>query len=104
MTFLPGQSVGFNQPTCSLDSPHDQKWSPGTASTMIDLARIISSRYIGTHSSLHRMMCRITLIRLVSHRCSVFTFWPSRLASHAFLAAAISLATCSFSWLMAFAN
>ena len=64
MMFFPGQFSGCHQPTSSLVNPHDQKLSPGTASTIVNLAFINSCLYLGTHSYFLRIICFITSSRL----------------------------------------
>ena len=93
---------GFHYQTSSLDSPHDKTFSSGTASSIVNLAIINACLYLGTHSKFLRFICFMTSSRLVSDTLSALTLFPSLLASHAFLAWMMFLATLSFPWPIAF--
>ena len=80
------------------------KLSPGTASTIVNLAFINSCLYLGTHSYFLRIICFMTSSRSVYNTISVMTLFPSLLASHAFLAWMVSFATLTSPWLIAFMN
>ena len=70
MMFPPGQFSGFYYPTSSLDNPHDQKLSPGTASTIVYMAFINSCLYSGNASNFLRIVCFMTSSHSVSHTLS----------------------------------
>ena len=75
----------FHHPSSSLDNPHHQKFSTGTASIIINLTFIISYQYIWDAFKFTAYYLFHDFKSFDFQHFSVITLFAVRLASHAFM-------------------